>query len=53
MKGWKDNRKRKRRMAREKCRNAEKAEQANALHLKGKAQAIGYFRVGSPDTGKR
>lgn len=37
----------------EKCRNAEKAEQANALHLKGKAQAIGYFRVGSPDTGKR
>lgn len=36
MKGWKDNRKRKRRMAREeKCRNAEKAEQANPFAPKG------------------
>lgn len=57
MKGWNDDRKGKRKMAREEeGRNAGQAEQANLISFcpwEGKAQAMGYFFVGSLNIGKR
>lgn len=56
LKRWNDDRKEKRKMAREEeCQNAGQAQEANLLScctLEGKAQATGCFCGGSPDRGK-